>query len=160
MKTLSTVVVCGIIATLIVMFLAEQDLFKAGFQNPLPAISSWYQSVEWPWTETPAQKAMRIVKEDARKEQILSKTIQQEVFVLSPGETIRRKVGEKYRYDVSGGEYQLSFIYQGRRIRTVIDSPGQNIHTGDMTIDELVFHQDPRYPYGDVVITLKTTPPY
>jgi hypothetical protein len=150
---------CGIGIILIVMFLAEQDLFKGGFQNPLPAISSWYQSIEWPWTETPEEKTVRIAKENARKEQIQRNTIQQEIFVLSPGQKIRVKVGEKYKLETKSGRYLFSLFYKGNLVDSGVDGHDLDTSTNDMLVDEIVLYQDPRYPYGNVVLTLQTTPP-
>lgn len=137
------------------MFLAEQDLFKGGFQNPFPSTWSSIQSIQWPWSNSPEDAAK---KEFARKEQIRGNTVANGVITLSPGQTIRIPVGRKYEFDSHNGEFYYSLLYQGQRVKTGYFKPGTNLYTGNIPVDELEFHQNPRYPYGPVSIIIKTTP--
>jgi hypothetical protein len=166
-KRLASFAVWGIVITLIIMFLVEflgrQDLFKGGFQNPLANVSSWYQSVkwpsiEWPWTETPEEKAERVAKENARKEQIRRQTVETRVINILPGQTISVGVGGEYQFETLRGEFCFSLMYQGRRMMSGVEKPGINRRTDKIPVDEIVFYQDPRYPYGEVSIILRTKP--
>ena len=134
MKTLSAVVVWGILSTLLIMFLVEQDFFKGGFQNPIAGTSSW----QWPWEDSPE---VALAKENARREKIRLRTVTNDVISLSPGQTIRVPVGNKYEFDAHNGEFYFSLMYRGQRVKTGYFKPGTTLYTGNIPVDEIEFHQ-------------------
>lgn len=141
------IAIYGFFITLTIMLLAENDLIK-----------SVWKKEDVPETVMLLKEKQRLENEFARQEQIRLQTPVTRVITLQPGQTIRVPVGEKYEFDCHNGEFHFSLLYKGQRVKTGYFKPGFSMNTGNIPVDGIEFHQDPRYPYGELAIVLKSTP--
>jgi len=108
--------------------------------------------------EVLVKEKARLETEVARKEQIRLQTPSTRVIQLGPGQTVRVPVGEKYEFDCHNGEFYFSLLYKGQQMKTGYFKPGFVMNTGSIPVDEIEFHQNPQYPYGNLAVVLTGTP--
>lgn len=100
-----------------------------------------------------AQKARDV--EFARQQKIRQQTLTTRVIPLNPGQVITVDVGDRYDFKTYNGEFRYSLLYQGHVIASGFHTPEKNNdYLGDMPVDQIEFSQHPRYPYGQLTITL------
>lgn len=142
-----------IVITVAVMFLSEQGLVK--MEGVPTDFSEWFAPSP---EEVLVKEKARLETEIALKEQIRLQTPSTRVIKLEPGQTVRVPVGEKYEFDCRDGEFYFSLLYKGQQRKTGYFKPGFMMNTGSIPVDEIEFHQNPQYPYGDLAILLTSTP--
>lgn len=151
---ITKIAIWGIVITLAVMFLANQNWSNQLWQD----VWSWIEpSPEQIQLEQRQRLETEAKNEAEQQAKIRRQTFTTRVIPLNPGQVIPVDVGDKYDFKTYTGEFSYSLLYQGHVVASGFHTPeNNNDDHGDMPIDQIVFSQHPRYPYGQLTIILIT----